>query len=184
VTVPDSPNGNIRPGEPPCARTHGSIHADNPLESGPSISISNSTLSAYRTFHGQMLALGAAWIVIGLCSCGLVAIALPGNGNFDHRFRIGAQLLMLLGGIQIICVPFGVFTCLKKMWALRCGLALSYVLLFSPLLFLAISVALGTIEVLCVAFPSVFASLIYFVLILQAHRVIAHRNQLNEDGIR
>lgn len=179
----DKTEGNIRPGDPPHSPiSQDGIREGEPLISAPLISIPQSLLDAAQAFRAQILALGAAWIFVGLGSAIFVAIGLARTEIDGHDRRIAWLIAVIVGVAQVIWFPIGILTCLRKMWAVYCGLILSYLVLFSPLFHLGISIVVGR-EILWLAAPSIMVSLIFVLLLLQGHRVISLANRLHEEGI-
>jgi hypothetical protein len=114
-----------------------------------------------REFRQQSLALGAAWIILGMLA-GIVGVVVAGP--------LADQVDGVLLGIVVVCgvlwTTLGVFTCLRKMWAVYTGLVLSYISVVGNLLGLN----------LC-------ALVILIVIIVQAHRVIGFARTIQRAGL-
>jgi hypothetical protein len=184
MVAPNEREDGVRSGEPPFSRkSQDGIREGEPAISDPQISIPLSLLGADRAFRAQILALGIAWISIGLISAIVLAATLMRDWLGPP---VGSLPLVVLfsSGLQLGWLPIGVLTCLKKMRAVYCGLGLSYVVAFSPVFCGVISFAMDDMSLLPLAALSVLSSLLSVVLILQSHRVISLANRLSEEGMR
>jgi hypothetical protein len=117
-------------------------------------------------FRQQIHALGAFWIFIGGLAIVLAAIGLAGNRGFVNQDRLQSLVLAVVGVIGMGWCLLGVLTCLKHLWAIYVGLALSY---------LSIPVQLLSLNLCGVA--------VLIVVVLQAHRVIGWANRMQSAGI-
>lgn len=115
-----------------------------------------------RDFRSQMLALGVAWILLGVLAGGVGAYLLA-NGPFGNLEQI---LLAIVAVSALLWLTLGTFTCLKQMWAVYAGLVLSYISLVGNLLNL-----------------NVCAVIIVIAIIVQAHRVIGFASQIKAAGL-
>lgn len=116
-----------------------------------------------KKFRDQIHALGALWIILG--GIGLA------SGLFLLTVRAGeVEDSTILAGILIVTgscwFGLGVATCMKQLWAVYVGLALSYLSLLGNL----------------VKF-NVCSLILLVVVILQAHRVIGWAKELRAMGI-
>jgi hypothetical protein len=135
--------------------------------SGPYIDVHSARYrKLLKDFRSQMHALGAYWIVIGglvLILIGFLATFLDTESNVPDA---GFLIVFFFGGLALMWVVLGVFTCLKQIWAVYIGLVLTYV---------------GLIGNLC-SF-NICGIVILIVVIMQAHRVIGWAAQLQQAGI-
>lgn len=162
---PSVPDGGIREGPPPASASR---------DNAPSIRIPQPLINSNREFREQIEALGVAWALLAMASgCAAALVIDLGAGNDQPGHRLTSRWMAFVGGALIVWFPIGVLTCFKKIWAVYIGLALSYVLALGPLLVAGIALALGDDDFLCASMPMGCGSVIYFLLILQAHRVIA-----------
>jgi hypothetical protein len=119
-----------------------------------------------RDFRTQIVALGAAWIVlaaIGLAA-GAFLFASRGGGEIDEEgLWVVAAIVLSMGLIWLV---LGIWTCAKQMWSVYTGLVLCYVSAAGNLF----SFNLCAIAILVV-------------LIVQAHRVIGLASELKRAGI-
>jgi hypothetical protein len=120
-----------------------------------------------KDFRSQIVALGALWLIVG----GLAAvIGVDLNGSVSNEATLGpfgiAGLARLLVVTGILSMVLGVCACLKQLWAVYVGLALSYLSVVGNLI---------TFNICCLA--------VLPIVIIQAHRVIGFARQLNRAGI-
>jgi hypothetical protein len=116
-----------------------------------------------KKFRDQMHALGALWIILGSVRVGLSLVALVSKANLSQWSGIDHPAFWtVLGVIGLIDFAIGVLTCLKHVWAVYVGLALTYLSLLSL---------------------NLCAMPIVLIVIFQAHRVIGWARQMRAAGM-
>jgi hypothetical protein len=123
-----------------------------------------------RKFNQQMNALGGLWIFLG-------GLAILGIAVIASRLPRGSEVLLVVVVLIALCwVVFGLFTCLKQIWAVYAGLVLSYISLLGNIVnFAQVAGAQGGPE-LC---GPVIALVILIVGIVQGHRCVSMYGQLS-----
>src|SRR5690349_5225587 len=76
--------------------------------------------SVVKKFRDQIVALGAFWIIVSVLIGILTYYAFDRNGN---RNGIGSALL---AAMSFMWLTLGIFTCMKRIWAVYIGLGISY----------------------------------------------------------
>ena len=116
-----------------------------------------------KKFREQIHALGALWIILGGIAAALGVFLLTAETAADEETPILAGFVIVMGSCWL---GLGIATCLKQIWAVYVGLALSYVSVLGNL----------------VRF-NICSLIILVVVILQAHRVIGWARELRAIGI-
>jgi hypothetical protein len=116
--------------------------------------------SVVEKFRDEIVALGAFWIIVSFFIGFLSYYVFDINGN-----RNGFASA-LLAAMSLLWLALGIFTCMKRMWAVYIGLGISYLNLIGMLLNLS----------LC-------GILMFFAVIVQAHRVIKWARQIQAAGL-
>jgi hypothetical protein len=151
------------PSDPEFENPYASPMADSSSVSSFSDSVDFRLSREVQEFRTQIHALGALWMIIGVIALGAgVALALNNQPNVN-RGIIGLTILCVVGAIWL---AFGLLTCLKQIWAVYIGLALTYVSLLGNL----------------VSFNPC-GLVIPLIVIVQAHRVIGWAKKMTAAGI-
>jgi hypothetical protein len=152
MSLPDDPQ--INPYEPPA-----------PIPAVIAGDADAAVKAKLKKFRDQIHALGAFWIIIGgiAAGVGVFLVTTLEEARIEGSPVVGA-IVIVSGGAWI---DLGIATCLKQMWAVYIGLALSYLSVIGNLLRF-----------------NVCALIILAAVILQAHRVIGWARELRKMGIQ
>ena len=122
---------------------------------------------AIKKFRREMHGLGGFWIFIGalatFAAIMLAAVEPPAGVDPSDLQAIGSAVFFVLGSAWVV---LGIFTCLKKMWAVYVGLGISYLSLLGNLVNL-----------------NICGLVIVIVVIIQAHRCISAASKFRAAGI-
>ena len=127
-----------------------------------------------RKFRGEIHALGAFWMLIGLLTLGLGAAigtgvfgpVSGGLGQVNEQRDAAPILAAVLFAIGALYLLVGLAACMKHLWAVYVGLVLSYLSLVGNLF----SLNLCGIVILAI-------------VILQGHRVVKWAGEMRRAGV-
>lgn len=120
-----------------------------------------------RKFREQIHALGAVLIILGGLAGGLVVVSQFVMRDAGPRdIPLDSPVWLFVAAVGLGWATLGVFTCLKQMWAVYAGLALSYVSLVGQVMNL-----------------NICSLILVLIVILQAHRVIGWARQMRDAGV-
>jgi hypothetical protein len=132
-----------------------------------------------KKFREQVHALGGVWIFLG----GLVVVGAMYLSTVSQPLvfsLMGSPIpLAVIAGMGCVWITLGVQACLKKMWALKAGLVLSYLGLISNVVSWVSDISTPGSNT---PFPT-FGLVIAIGIISQCHRVISWAGKMQRAGV-
>ena len=117
-----------------------------------------------QKFRDQIHALGVLWVIVGVCSIAF-GVTILGSGQWPDSVAKWVWLgsAMTLG---LASTVFGVMACRKRLWAIRGGIAVTYIAILLQLVF-----------------ANVCGVVLLVVPLIQAHRVLDWGKSMVAKGI-